>query len=233
MSVDAIILAGGRSSRLGGVAKASLLRDGRTLLQLAIDAARPAGGRVIVVGPEVETADPVRFVREHPVFGGPAAAVAAGLDALRDGVAAEGPVQVAVLACDMPDAAPALAAVLDAATATATATATAATRTDADGWVAVDDSGREQPLLAVYRREALERRVAALRASQPSGDLAGVSVRQLLAGLVLRQVPIPDGGSADVDTWADATGLGVVTAVESPAPTASTTPNADPEERLP
>ena len=227
MSVDAIILAGGRSSRLGGVAKASLLRDGRTLLQLAIDAARAAGGRVVVVGPEARTTAPVRFVRERPVFGGPAAAIAAGLDALRDGVADEGPTQVAVLACDMPDAAPALAAVLDA------AAAAAATGTEADGWVAVDDSGREQSLLAVYRREALGGRVAALRASQPSGDLAGVSVRQLLAGLVLRQVPIPDGGSADVDTWADATELGVVTAVESPAPTASTMPTADPEERLP
>lgn len=223
MSVDAIILAGGRSSRLGGVAKASLLRGGRTLLQLAVDAARAAGGRVVVVGPEARTTAPVRFVRERPVFGGPAAAIAAGLDALRDGVAAEGPTQVAVLACDMPDAAPALAAVLEA----------AATGTGTDGWVAVDDSGREQSLLAVYHREALERRVAALRASQPSGDLAGVSVRQLLAGLVLRQVPIPDGGSADVDTWADATELGVVTAVESPTPTASTTPTADPEERLP
>ncbi|VXB46493.1 molybdenum cofactor guanylyltransferase [Plantibacter sp. T3] len=222
MSVDAIILAGGRSSRLGGVAKASLFRDGRTLLQLAIDAARAAGGRVVVVGPEARTTAPVRFVRERPVFGGPAAAIAAGLDALRDGVAAEGPTQVAVLACDMPDAAPALAAVLEA----------AATGTGTDGWVAVDDSGREQSLLAVYHREALERRVAALRASQPSGDLAGVSVRQLLAGLVLRQVPIPDGGSADVDTWADAAELGVVTAVESPTPTASTTPTADPEERL-
>ncbi|WP_411557502.1 molybdenum cofactor guanylyltransferase [Plantibacter sp. MPB07] len=217
MSVDAIILAGGRSSRLGGVAKASLFRDGRTLLQLAVDAARAAGGRVVVVGPEARTTAPVRFVRERPVFGGPAAAIAAGLDALRDGVAAEGPTQVAVLACDMPDAAPALAAVLEA----------AATGTGTDGWVAVDDSGREQSLLAVYHREALERRVAALRASQPSGDLAGVSVRQLLAGLVLRQVPIPDGGSADVDTWADATDLGVVTAVESPTPTASTTPTAD------
>ncbi|AZH82395.1 molybdopterin-guanine dinucleotide biosynthesis protein [Plantibacter sp. PA-3-X8] len=222
MSVDAIILAGGRSSRLGGVAKASLLRGGRTLLQLAVDAARAAGGRVVVVGPEARTTAPVRFVRERPVFGGPAAAIAAGLDALRDDVAAEGPAQVAVLACDMPDAASALAAVLEA----------AATGTGTDGWVAVDDSGRQQSLLAVYHREALERRVAALRASQPSGDLAGVSVRQLLAGLVLRQVPIPDGGSADVDTWADAAGLGVVTAVESPTPTASTTPTADPEERL-
>ncbi|WP_285026998.1 NTP transferase domain-containing protein [Plantibacter sp. ME-Dv--P-122b] len=227
MSVDAIILAGGRSSRLGGVAKASLLRDGRTLLQLAIDAARMAGGRIVVVGPALETTAPVRFVREHPAFGGPAAAVAAGLEAPHDDVAAEGLAQVAVLACDMPDAAPALAAVLDAATVDAD-TADA----DIDGWVAVDDSGREQPLLAVYRRESLERRVAALRATQPSGDLAGVSVRQLLAGLVLRQVPIPDGGSADVDTWADATELGVVTAVESTAPTASTTPTADPEERL-
>ena len=225
MSVDAIILAGGRSSRLGGVAKASLLRDGRTLLQLAIDAARAADGRIVVVGPEVETATPVRFVREHPAFGGPASAIAAGLDALRDDVAAEGLAQVAVLACDMPGAAPALAAVLEA--------ATAATGTDTDGWVAVDDDGREQQLLAVYRHEALRRRVVAVAAERPSGDLDGVSVRHLLTGLRLVRVQVTAGGSADVDTWADATELGVVAAVESPTPTASTTPTADPEERLP
>jgi molybdopterin-guanine dinucleotide biosynthesis protein A len=227
MSVDAIILAGGRSSRLGGVAKASLLRGGRTLLQLAIDAVRVTDGRIVVVGPEVGTTASVRFVREHPAFGGPAAAIAAGLEALQDG----GTRQVVVLACDMPDAAPALAVVLDAAAAAGTDTDTAV-----DGWVAVDETGREQPLLAVYRRESLERRVAALRGARPSGDLAGVAVRQLLAGLALRQVPVPDGGSADVDTWADATELGVVTAVESPAPTTPTrptTPTADPEERLP
>lgn len=225
MPVDAIILAGGRSSRLGGVAKASLLRDGRTLLQLAIDAARATDGRIVVVGPEVETAAPVRFVREHPAFGGPAAAIAAGLDALRDDVAAEGLAQVAVLACDMPGAAPALAAVLDA--------ATAATGTDTDGWVAVDDDGREQQLLAVYRHEALRRRVVAVAAERPSGDLDGVSVRHLLTGLRLVRVQVTAGGSADVDTWADAADLGVVTAVESPAPPASATPTADPEERLP
>ncbi|KQQ52545.1 molybdenum cofactor guanylyltransferase [Plantibacter sp. Leaf314] len=247
MPVDAIILAGGRSSRLGGVAKASLLHDGRTLLQLAIEAARLTGGAIVIVGPDAETAEPaaettepVRFVREHPAFGGPAAAIAAGLHALRE----EGPSSahlrspsaplrspslsrgVAVLACDMPGAAPALAVILE------TAALATAQEPDVDGWIAVDASGRDQPLLGVYRSDALERRVAELQAAQPSGDLTGVAVRHLLSGLGLRRVAVPEGGSADVDTWADAAALGVVASETptTPAPTdpASTTTSSTP-----
>ncbi|MBF4567616.1 NTP transferase domain-containing protein [Plantibacter sp. VKM Ac-2880] len=220
MPVDAIILAGGRSSRLGGVAKASLLHDGRTLLQLAIEAARLTDGAIVVVGPDVETTGPVRFVREHPAFGGPAAAIAAGLDVLREpgSLPSLGRSRgVAILACDMPGAAPALAVLLE----------TAALATDpepgVDGWIAVDAGGRDQPLLGVYRSDALERRVAELEAAQPSGDLTGVAVRHLLSGLELRRVAVPEGGSADVDTWADAAELGVV-ASDAPFPTPATGP---------
>ncbi|KQM16434.1 hypothetical protein ASF83_11465 [Plantibacter sp. Leaf171] len=246
MPVDAIILAGGRSSRLGGVAKASLLHDGRTLLQLAIEAARLTGGAIVVVGPDAETAEPaaettepVRFVREHPAFGGPAAAIAAGLHALREPQptrnlrSPSAPLRspslsrgVAVLACDMPGAAPALAVILK------TAALATAQEPDVDGWIAVDAGGRDQPLLGVYRSDALERRVAELQAAQPSGDLTGVAVRHLLSGLDLRRVAVPEGGSADVDTWADAAELGVVASdtPTTPAPTdpASTTTSSTP-----
>ena len=246
MPVDAIILAGGRSSRLGGVAKASLLHDGRTLLQLAIEAARLTDGTIVVVGPDVETAEPaaettepVRFVREHPAFGGPAAAIAAGLHALREPQATRNlrspsaPLRspslsrgVAVLACDMPGAAPALAVILE------TAALATAQEPDVDGWIAVDAGGRDQPLLGVYRSDALERRVAELQAAQPSGDLTGVAVRHLLSGLDLRRVAVPEGGSADVDTWTDAAELGVVASdtPTTPAPTdpASTTTSSTP-----
>lgn len=211
MFADVIVLAGGRSSRLGGVAKASLVRDERTLLEHAIAAARPAGGRIIVVGPEDRdsvssdsmTAG-VRFTRERPAFGGPAAAIAAGLDALReaDGVTAE---FVVVLACDMPFASAALAAILDAA-------AHATTTTDerrVDGWVALDETGRTQQLLAVYRVASLEDQIARLRAARQWHDLAGLAVRHLIAGLELQPVTVPPGGAADVDTWDDAERLGV------------------------
>ena len=236
MPVDAIILAGGRSSRLGGVAKASLLHDGRTLLQLAIEAARLTDGAIVVVGPDAEatgsdaeTTGPVRFVREHPAFGGPAAAIAAGLHALREEEPSSAPLRspgrsrgVAVLACDMPGAAPALAVLLE------TAALAADPEPGVDGWIAVDAGGRDQPLLGVYRSDALERRVAELEAAQPSGDLTGVAVRHLLSGLELRRVAVPEGGSADVDTWADAAALGVVASDTPTTDPASTTTSSTP-----
>lgn len=196
------------------------MRDERTLLEHAIAAARPAGGRIVVVGPEDRdsestdsmTAD-VRFTRERPAFGGPAAAIAAGLDALReaDGVPAE---FVVVLACDMPFASAALAAVLDAA---AHAAATTADERRVDGWVALDETGRTQQLLAVYRVASLEGQITRLRAARQWHDLAGLPVRHLIAGLELQPVTVPPGGAADVDTWEDAERLGVIVAEESGA----------------
>ena len=105
MEFDAIILAGGRSSRLGGVPKSGLVYDGATLLERSLRAAG-AAGRTVVVGP-----DPgglpggVLTCREEPPFAGPAAAIAAGLAALAadhaSRHAAAAPYTL-VLACDMP-----------------------------------------------------------------------------------------------------------------------------------
>ena len=77
---DAIVVAGGRGSRLGGADKAAIVVAGRNLLQRARDAVAGAD-RVTVVGPETA--------------GGPVAAVAAGL-------AGGGAAVTVVLACDMP-----------------------------------------------------------------------------------------------------------------------------------
>jgi CTP:molybdopterin cytidylyltransferase MocA len=97
MLLDAIVLAGGRSSRLFGVPKSALLWRGSTLLQNTVDAVLDAGARrVVVVGPGASVADGaaggladgdgpaarIMFAREDPPFGGPAAAIAAGLSAL-------------------------------------------------------------------------------------------------------------------------------------------------------
>ena len=87
---DAIILAGGRASRLGGVQKAAIEIGGRALLDIALEAAASAG-RVVVVGPDELRRDArggdaasVRFVREEPPFGGPVAGIAAGLATLEE-----------------------------------------------------------------------------------------------------------------------------------------------------
>ena len=95
MEFDAVVLAGGRSSRLGGTAKAMLEIDGLTLLDITLDAVRDAR-HTVVVG-DVVAPPGILVTREAPVFGGPAAGIAAGLAALDSTVD-----HVLVLACDMP-----------------------------------------------------------------------------------------------------------------------------------
>src|SRR5262245_37357371 len=99
---------GGRAERLGGAAKGDLRVDGRTLLERVVAAAEVARERVVVgeAGASVLPAG-VRVVREEPPFGGPAAAVAAGVRALAsDGDA------VLLLAGDQPFVAAAIAPLL-------------------------------------------------------------------------------------------------------------------------
>jgi molybdopterin-guanine dinucleotide biosynthesis protein A len=98
--LSAIILAGGRAARLGGLDKPGLEVGGRTLLATAVAAASDAGaGRIIVVGPD-RPALPVRFVREEPAGAGPVPALRRGLAELAGAEADPG--QVAVLAADLP-----------------------------------------------------------------------------------------------------------------------------------
>ncbi|HEU4467371.1 MAG TPA: NTP transferase domain-containing protein, partial [Agromyces sp.] len=83
LGLDAVILAGGRAERLDGASKPDLVVGGRSLLATAIAAARGAAcERIVVVGPPELEAAGCLVVREDPPFGGPVAALAAGLDAL-------------------------------------------------------------------------------------------------------------------------------------------------------
>lgn len=192
---DAIVLAGGRSTRLGGTPKAGLVLDGKTLLERTC-AALARADRLTVVGPEPAAivgfptdAGPV-FVREDPVFAGPAAAVVAGF---RSGHGHRAP-WCAVVACDMPRVAELVELLLDA----------AAEGPDAS-LVAVDGA-REQPLAALYRSADL---AAAIDAVLASGTADNLSMRSLLASVRSRPVPVPPGTTHDVDTWADARVLGI------------------------
>jgi molybdopterin-guanine dinucleotide biosynthesis protein A len=192
---DAVILAGGRASRLGGIDKAALRVHGRSLLDIAVFAVRGARS-VVVVGPDrnravfVEpTRSRVRFVREDPPFGGPAAALAAGLESLGGNTATS----VLVLAADQPNAPAAVARLL-------------AAESGADGVLAVDEDGRRQYLLGRYRTEALREHVAARLAD---GSLSGSSLRGLVEGLDLGQVVLGNDLCSDVDTEEDAERFGI------------------------
>ncbi|WP_144018777.1 molybdenum cofactor guanylyltransferase [Demequina sp. NBRC 110056] len=174
---DAIILSGGRAERLGGVDKGTIEIGGRTLLSYAFDAAAEARA-IAVVGPPVERFG-VISTREDPPGGGPVAGIAAGLKALAGGVN-----RVLVLAVDTPRGGAAIPDLL-------------AAVEPAEAAIAVDEDGRDQPLLGVYKRAALESALA--RLSSPDG----ASMRSLLRRLTIARVPVAAGVSLDADTWDD------------------------------
>lgn len=191
MIVDALILAGGRSSRLGHSAKQKLRIDGATLVERAVAAVRSAGARAVVVVGD-ERMDAVVTVREQPVFGGPVAAIAAGTAALGSDSDL-----VLVLACDMPSIASALSALV--------------TAPDGDGWIA-RDGGRRQQLAFSSRPSALRRALGAVP------EHRGASVRSLLEHLDLRDAVVPDGSTDDIDTWDDAVRFGIARPTPTGAP---------------
>lgn len=181
MSLDsfaAIVLAGGRGSRLGGADKATIEVGGRTLLAHALDAVLDAS-EVVVVGTQVPTDRPVTFVREDPAYGGPAAGLLTGRDALLRSFPT-----LAVMAVDMPRV----------------TTATFRRLHDAaqgrDGAALTDPGGRRQ-LALVVRTEQLD----AVR--PPFEEQHGASIRALLAPLDIAAVPAHDDEHRDVDSWVD------------------------------
>jgi molybdopterin-guanine dinucleotide biosynthesis protein A len=183
MTFDAVVLAGGAGRRLGGLRKPAIMVGGRRLLDIALEALSGAE-RTIVVGAALPTARPVEWAREEPPGGGPVAALAAALPALQSAT-------VVVLAADLPfitvDAVERL----------------LAARGDGAAAIAIDDSGRDQPLVGCYD-------VARLRLALPA-DPYGASMRALLSELAIRRplVRINLGGepafTLDCDTAADLT----------------------------
>ena len=190
----AIILAGGRASRLGGAAKPLLDIDGRTLLDRAVAAVADCEP-IVVVGPPSPLQADVVWARETPSFGGPVAGIAAGL-ALIDTA------EVYLLAADLPNAEAAVAVLrqhppLSPDDKDDTDTDTDTENENHDGLCLTDAEGRMQWLLGRYRTASLRGAVAALPASG-----RGASMRALLADLALTTRAAGDL-ARDVDTWDD------------------------------
>jgi molybdopterin-guanine dinucleotide biosynthesis protein A len=180
VTFDAIVLAGGASSRFGaGVDKAALPVDGVPMLDRVL-LATAAASSTVVVGPRRETVRPVEWTREQPAGGGPVAAIAAGLPHGSEPV-------VGVFSCDLPwlgaEDVDLLLDGLDG-------------PDGLDGFGLRDSSGRGQRLAAVYRRAALTAAVLTL------GGGHDRAVRDLVAGLLLGWSS-PRRGGDDADTWAD------------------------------
>lgn len=156
--VTGIVLAGGRSSRMGRD-KASLVLGGVTLLQRTVSALSAVVDEVVLVRapgaalPPVEAPCPVRYA-EDPVEGeGPLVGMAAGLEAARAPIAI-------VVGVDMPFLQPALLRLL-------------ADRVAAGArWVLPIAERRPQPLCSAFARDALP----VLRAHIQAGDRAPMTI---------------------------------------------------------
>jgi molybdenum cofactor guanylyltransferase len=168
---DAVVLAGGRGTRLGGADKPGLIVGGQTLLGSVVSAVTSAGAdRIVVVGPErpaVFSPGPgdlstgaqgrVRYAREDPPGCGPVPALACGLGQVSAPA-------VVLLAADLP--------FLRATHVTWLLTVLAAR--DVPGVVLLDDSARPQWLVSGWP-------AALLRGAL--GRYTGTSLRGLLAPL--------------------------------------------------
>jgi molybdopterin-guanine dinucleotide biosynthesis protein A len=175
----AVVLAGGRAARLGGQAKPQLEVGGRSMLAAVLAAVADAELRV-VVGPPQPVPDGVVVLREAPPGGGPVAAMRAGLARVDADV-------VAVLAGDLPFLTGAIVGQLR-------------ERLTDDGVLVLDDAGRDQFLLGIWRAASLRRALAGAAAHAP--------VRRVLAPLAVTRwrPPVEPGSPApwtDCDTPAD------------------------------
>lgn len=176
----AIVLAGGRSVRMGGRHKPALPVDGVPMLHRVLAAVVDAAPRV-VVGPPQPVPPGVRVVREDPPYGGPAAAIAAGLAAITP---TPTPGYVAVLAADQPYVTGAAMAVLREALAAAGPPYVGA---------AYVDGGRPQLLCSLWRVDALARRRTEL------DRVTDLPVRRFFADLPY----VPVRSTATTPPWYD------------------------------
>ncbi|MBF6202527.1 MULTISPECIES: NTP transferase domain-containing protein [Nocardia] len=177
IAADAIVLAGGRASRMGGVDKPAIVIGGRSMLEVSLGAAASCA-HTVVVGPyRPELPPQIIQVREVPPGSGPVAAIDTGLRAL--GSAAP---LVVVLAADLPFLSSwAIAELIR-----------HATESGADAVFAADESGRPQYLIGVWRRSAL---ASAL-------DGLGTLINQPMKALVPASaaiIPLPGVGDCDTE----------------------------------
>ncbi|MCJ7710054.1 MAG: NTP transferase domain-containing protein [Chloroflexi bacterium] len=200
--VDAIVLAGGASSRFGSDKLAASL-DGRPLLHHALEAVGVVADRIIVViGPEApspsvpqELAARVVFARDAAAHDGPLAGLAAGLAAAVTPVGDEPPRIALVVGGDMPTLVPAVLRLL-------------VERLAAEPALAVMTlaASRPAPLPAAVRPDAVRAAVDAILASGGRRSLLaplGIVPSAILAAEEWRALD-PEGDTLrDIDTPAD------------------------------
>lgn len=182
--VDAVVLAGGRSSRMNGADKTLATIDGHTLVDRAVEAVSFC--RTVVVGPSsVPVSRPVLRTREEPHFGGPVRALAAGLTALTTTPASAVTV---VLSADLPY-------ITEAAVRRLVDTLG---RSEADAVFATDSDGHLQYLVGAWRTDALHAGLA--RTDHGADATRQPAFRSLLPQ---RYTGIALVGVDDVDTAED------------------------------
>lgn len=215
--VQAVLLAGGTGSRLGGADKALLEWRGRTLLDhwtSALSAHQVSG---VVVGPELLGAHlphDFRLTREDPPLSGPAAAVCAGMRALAgaepDGARTPSPKPedatqvVLLLAVDTVDPGPLLGWLLG--------WVSALQDTGEQALVPRDHRGQFQMLHSAVRRPWLVERINRMAPEEAVGQ----SMRWLLGPARTTHPLLPEGLGRDVDTVDDARRLDVSIPTEPP-----------------
>lgn len=182
----AIVLAGGRATRLGGADKAAVTLNGETLLSRSCRALMPLEPQqIVVVGPAqlLPAAWPVRFVVEEPRFSGPAQAIATAVAALNG---LDDSTRVTLLPCDLIEPAAAV-------------TALARWEGDADGAVLSADSRRQWTTL----RAPLGALRRAAKSIAPDD-----SIRYALRALQLQDLEISADSVRDLDSLSELRGAG-------------------------
>lgn len=192
-----IVLAGGRSRRMGEAGPKALLEvEGSALVTTAVRAL-PGAEHVVVVGPRDQLDEALAKdwgprlsqTLEDPPFGGPVAGILAGLEQLAE-VSPRAPA-VAILACDLPRAPSAVASLL----AQGDLSRLVADQ-GPDGILAEASDGHLEWLLGFYRRAFLTERSRGI-------DPSGWSVRALVKAGRLVGVPLEGDLADDLDSRAD------------------------------
>lgn len=184
---DAVVLAGGRSTRLHGENKATVLLDGGRLVDRVLRASQEHGAkRLIVVGPSETATLPHRVVREHPPFGGPLAAIAAAIPEVT------APFML-LLSCDLVHPSDAVRQIFEVPQSEEPWWG----QPHIDGAILIDADGRPQWLTGCYRTDSLRKRLREIEKVEDQ------PVRRLVEPLRLARVVADPHLTDDIDTPED------------------------------